>query len=116
MKASSLIALAVGLLFTSCISASAQEPDQLTTSDLAGGTPKSLVVTPHAHLNGQAHARFGIPSIDSLVNFNDHYFANGVDSNGKRISFTVSQIFPVANVLALLFDSTGTATGVGRGR
>jgi hypothetical protein len=27
--------------------------------------------------------RFGIPNIDSLVNFNGHYFANGVDSNGN---------------------------------
>jgi hypothetical protein len=83
MKASKLIALTVGLLFTSCMVASAQEPDQLTASDLSAGTPKSMVVTPHAHLNGQAHARFGIPNIDSLVNFNDHYFANGVDSNGN---------------------------------
>jgi hypothetical protein len=85
MKTSTLITLAVGVLFTSCMGASAQEPDQLTASDLAASTPESMVVTPYAHLNGQAHARFGIPNIDSLVNFNDHYFANGVDSNGNPI-------------------------------
>jgi ABC-type sugar transport system ATPase subunit len=36
-------------------------------------------------LNGQGHARFGIPLIDSLVNFNDHYFAGGFDSNGNPV-------------------------------
>jgi hypothetical protein len=86
MKASKLIALTVGLLFTSCMVASAQEPDQLTASDLAGSVPKTTVGTPQANQNGQAHARHGIPGIDSLVNFNDHYFANGVDSNGNLTS------------------------------
>ena len=44
---------------------------------------KEFHVAPHAHLNGQAHARFGISGIDSLVNFNGHFFANGVDSAGN---------------------------------
>ena len=36
---------------------------------------------PHPKKNGQAHARQGIP-IDSLLNWNDHFFADGVDRNG----------------------------------
>src|SRR5262252_7919041 len=60
----------------------AQESDQLTAADLAKVIPNSAVVTPHAHLNGQAHARHGIPSIDSLVNFNGHFFADGFTSDG----------------------------------
>jgi hypothetical protein len=63
--------------------ASAQEPDEITAAALATTNPHFTVVTPHAHLNGQAHARFGIPNIDSLVNFNGHYFANGYDSTGN---------------------------------
>lgn len=64
----------------------AQEPDQLTATSLQNATGKSAVVTPHAHLNGQAHARFGIPNIDSLVNFNGHYHVAGFDPNGNPIS------------------------------
>ena len=63
--------------------ASAQEPDQLTAADLVNASGKAAHVTPHAHLNGQAHARFGIPNIDSLVNWNDHYFTDGFDTNGN---------------------------------
>lgn len=65
------------------ISAVAADDDQITAAALSGMRGKSAVVTPHAHLNGQAHARQGIPYIDSLVNFNDHYFADGYDGNGK---------------------------------
>ena len=60
----------------------AQESDQLTAADLANAIPRSAVVTPHAHLNGQAHARHGIPSIDSLVNFNGHFFEDGFTFDG----------------------------------
>ena len=41
-------------------------------------TLKLTKIAPHAHLvNGQAHARQGVPNIDSLVNWDDHYFAPG---------------------------------------
>lgn len=73
---------AAALAFVGARAATAQESDQLTASDLATARAHSSVVTPHAHLNGQAHARHGIPSIDSLVNFNDHYFADGFTGDG----------------------------------
>jgi len=48
-----------------------------------GSSGKFTKLAPHAHLpNGQAHARQGVPSIDSLVNWNDHYFAPGYLDNG----------------------------------
>jgi hypothetical protein len=62
--------------------AMAQEPDQVTASVLADANTHSAVVTPHAHQNGQAHARHGIPNIDSLVNFNGHFFADGFTLDG----------------------------------
>jgi hypothetical protein len=62
----------------------ALENDQLPSdSNLLNAGTKSKALTPHAHLNGQAHARFGVPNIDSLVNWNDHYFADGYDSAGN---------------------------------
>jgi hypothetical protein len=73
---------AVAFAFAASRAATAQEPDQVTTSDLANASAHSSVVTPHAHLNGQAHSRHGIPSIDSLVNFNGHYFADGFTGDG----------------------------------
>jgi hypothetical protein len=64
--------------------ASAQDPDQLpSTANLETAGKKSVSVAPHGHQNGQAHARFGIPDIDSLVNFNGHYFADGFDTDGN---------------------------------
>src|SRR5205814_1476273 len=65
-------------------SASAQEPDQLSSlANLETAGKKTTTVAPHGHQNGQAHARFGIPDIDSLVNFNGHYFADGFDTDGN---------------------------------
>jgi hypothetical protein len=63
----------------------AQDDDQVPIKSLSTAHGKSAVVTPHAHLNGQAHARHGIPNIDSLINFNGHYFVNGYDPNGNLI-------------------------------
>jgi hypothetical protein len=56
-----------------------------TASGLATAAPRTTILPPHAHSNGQAHARSGIPNIDSLVNFSDHYFAYGVDSTGTAV-------------------------------
>lgn len=61
----------------------ALESDQLSRDGLA-----SMKVTqhrkspPHFNKNGQAHARQGVP-INSLPNWNDHYFADGFDPNGN---------------------------------
>jgi hypothetical protein len=84
MKRSRWLALAAFVPFTLAGTrvAKAQEPDQVTASVLADATTHSAVVTPHAHQNGQAHARHGIPSIDSLVNFNGHFFADGFTFDG----------------------------------
>jgi hypothetical protein len=84
MKRSRWLALAAFVPFAvfGARGAMAQESDQVTAADLANATPHSAVVTPHAHLNGQAHARHGIPGIDSLVNFNGHFFADGFTRDG----------------------------------
>ncbi|HKD18467.1 MAG TPA: hypothetical protein VKG23_11420 [Thermoanaerobaculia bacterium] len=84
MKRSRWLALAAlfSFLLAGVRTACAQESDQVTASFLANSTPHSAVVTPHAHLNGQAHARHGIPNIDSLVNFNGHFFADGFTFDG----------------------------------
>ncbi|HEX9162653.1 MAG TPA: hypothetical protein VF980_13185, partial [Thermoanaerobaculia bacterium] len=37
---------------------------------------------PRGHLNGQAHARFGIFDIDSIPNFNGQFFASGFSFDG----------------------------------
>lgn len=62
------------------------QSDQIALSSnlLDGGSKgKVTAIPPHAHLiNGQAHARQGVPNIDSLVNWNDHYFAPGYLGNG----------------------------------
>jgi hypothetical protein len=84
MKQSRWLAVAVVVPFVLAGTrvALAQEPDQVTASVLADATTHSSVVTPHAHQNGQAHARHGIPNIDSLVNFNGHFFADGFTFDG----------------------------------
>ena len=61
----------------------AQEPDVVDDSVLANATSRSVQVTPHDLTNGQAHSRFGIFGIDSVPNFNLHFFADGVDSTGS---------------------------------
>ena len=44
------------------------DSNQLPTgNNLAKVHARSKVITPHTHLNGQAHNRIGIPCIDSLV-------------------------------------------------
>ena len=76
-------ALAVMLLASS---AAAYEDDQLAPDGLAGKGPKSS-----ASLNsrgarsrlGQSHANSGTTLLDTLPNWNGHFRANGVDSNGQ---------------------------------
>jgi hypothetical protein len=61
----------------------AQEVDMVDPSFLANATAKSFHPKPHDLTNGQAHSRFGIHGIDSIPNFNDHFFADGFDFNGN---------------------------------
>lgn len=59
------------------------EDDQVTSAYLSNKSHDTATIPPNAHQNGQAHARHGIPSIDSLRNFNGHYFTNGFDADGN---------------------------------
>ena len=72
------------VLFVSAagMTAFAQEPDQVSSTYLQNAGDKSGAVAPRGHRNGQGHAN-GIADIDSLINFNDHFQAAGVDQNGN---------------------------------
>jgi hypothetical protein len=61
----------------------AQEVDMVDPSFLANASSKAFHPQPHDLTNGQAHSRFGINGIDSIPNFNDHFFADGFDFNGN---------------------------------
>jgi hypothetical protein len=61
----------------------AQAVDIVDDSVLAAAAGRTVTVAPHDLTNGQAHARFGIAGIDSIPNFNLHFFADGVDSDGN---------------------------------
>ena len=77
------LTLASAFLALTTSAAVAQESDQISPEALAGMSGKSAVVTPHAKLNGGAHARQGVPNIDSIVNFNGHFMAPGFDPFGN---------------------------------
>jgi hypothetical protein len=70
------------VLALSCVTF-AQEDDQITAPDLSSAKVSHMAVAPRGHRNGQGHAQFGIPGIDSLVNFNQHYQAPGIDAFGN---------------------------------
>lgn len=61
----------------------AQDIDMVDPSVLANAGSLAFHPTPHDLTNGQAHSRFGIFGIDSIPNFNDHFFADGFDFNGN---------------------------------
>src|SRR5215472_10332935 len=61
----------------------AQVPDLVDDSALANTGSIAFHAAPHDLTNGQAHSRFGIFGIDSIPNFNDHFFADGFDSAGN---------------------------------
>lgn len=78
-----LMVVALGLTVIFAQGQVALEPDQVSPDFLSNAHPKSAQVTPRGHLNGQDHARFGIPDVDSISNFNRHFFADGFDTNGN---------------------------------
>src|SRR5215470_12756544 len=60
-----------------------QIPEIVNDSALAAASSLAFHPTPHDLTNGQAHSRFGIFGIDSIPNFNDHFFADGFDGSGN---------------------------------
>jgi hypothetical protein len=70
------------LVFATAINSFGQEPDQVSADYLSNAGDKSGAVAPRGHRNGQGHAN-GIPNIDSLINFNDHFKTDGVDQFGN---------------------------------
>jgi hypothetical protein len=73
------------LLLTACAAhvGFAQAVDMVDPSFLAHASSKTFHAVPHDLTNGQAHSRFGISGIDSIPNFNGHFFADGFDFNGN---------------------------------
>jgi hypothetical protein len=85
MTKSRFLTLGFSVAAATCLGTAslAQQADQISAAQMAGSHMKSVVITPHSKLNGQAHARQGIPNIDSLPNFDGHFFAPGFDINGN---------------------------------
>src|SRR4051794_6234450 len=79
------VRLLLVFVLIACSSSFAQmiEDRQIPEADMSDAHSRSVKVTPRGHSNGMAHARFGIPNIDSLVNFNGQYFTDGSDPNGN---------------------------------
>jgi len=78
----SFAALVVSLTLAASAVFAQNQSGAIDASAVKDKPVKSLHVTPRGHLNGQGHARFGAPFIDSLPNFNGQFFAAGVNSNG----------------------------------
>jgi len=106
----------------------AQEPDQFSsTADLQTAGTKTTKVQPNVHSQGQAHARFGVPDIDSLANFSGHYFADGFDNDGNprrewfyntvgnppQLGGTTTFNAPIIPVVVQLLDTDGSVRVVG---
>lgn len=71
------------VVLATTVSVRAQDDDAISATAVAGMHLKFTHVGPPTAKNGMAHARFGIPNIDSVVNFNGQYFTAGQDSNGN---------------------------------
>ena len=78
---------ALSLIFAICTSFAAfaqTDPDNITDANfLASSTSKTFHPTPHDVTNGQGHSRFGSFGVDSIANFNNHFFSDGYDFNGN---------------------------------
>src|SRR5437660_12916525 len=68
---------------TSAPSVRAPDNDAIDATTVAGTSLKFTHVGPPTAKNGMAHARFGIPHIDSVGNFNGQYLPEGQYSNGS---------------------------------
>jgi len=67
----------------SAVSVRAQDADAITAAPAGSKVKFTHVGPPATSKNGMAHARFGIPNIDSVPNFNGQYFTAGQDPNGN---------------------------------
>jgi len=77
------IAAIAASFFAVSAKADGQIPGMVDDSALATAGNIPFHATPHDLTNGQAHSRFGIFGIDSIPNFNDHFFADGFDGSGN---------------------------------
>ena len=99
-----ILSMAVLLVFAVAFVCSAQQDDdQLPRDFLSNARGKSGATAPRGHRNGQGHTN-GIPNIDSLVNFDNHFQANGVDQNGNK------QIIWYYNMVGTAPQHNGTTT------
>jgi hypothetical protein len=80
-----------------------QDDDQVPIDYLSHASTKSAQMAPRGHRNGQAHTN-GIPDIDSLVNFNNHFQGPGVDQNGN------AQVIWYYNMVGTAPEHHGTTT------
>lgn len=78
-----IVALWTAFTVGGVLAAFAQPPDLVDDSALANTGSIPFHPDPHDLTNGQAHSRFGIFGIDSIPNFNDHFFADGFDASGN---------------------------------
>ena len=76
-------ALTIGVALCAVSVGFAQAPDMVDDSVLADAGSIPFHPDPHDLTNGQAHSRFGIFGIDSIPNWNDHFFADGFDGSGN---------------------------------
>ncbi len=85
MKLPRMFSWALAFTCAATLSLSAQKPDdQVDDSATQNANPHFTVKGPKLNLaNGQAHARFGIAQLDTLPNFNGHYFTPGFDANNN---------------------------------
>jgi hypothetical protein len=84
LRYSRVPALCALLAAVTVTTATALESDQLSRDDLANATSKVTLQSnslKSLQRFGQAHARQGLFGLDTLLNWNDHYFAEGVDTN-----------------------------------
>jgi len=68
---------------TTAIRGLAQDNDAITQVNPSSNRATHQQVTPRGHTNGMSDARHGITDIDSLVNFNGRFDAQGFDGNGN---------------------------------
>jgi hypothetical protein len=82
------IVLAFGLTATWAQAQAPLEPDQVSPDFLSNAHHNSVQVTPRGHLNGEAHARFGIFDVDSIANFNGQFFTANTAGDPTRHWYT----------------------------
>lgn len=78
-----LISLSTGVVIQAQAQQVQQDNDAIDVTQVAAMGLKFTHVGPPTAKNGMAHARFGIPDIDSVPNFNGQFFTPGQDPNGN---------------------------------